>query len=271
MTLQKYTKIVCVLGLLVLTFVIMLNFPNHDWKKIFHPAAVKILRFENPFDIPGYMNPIWVAALLTPFTIFSPEISRGLFGVVSMLAYLFLCYKLKVGFLSAALIVPSASVLQAILQSNVEPVLLLGVLLPPAFGLPLIMGKPQVGIGYLVYQLYWSFREKTLLATLTPFAVLILWNLPYTPAMLAASQRVVGTIRNESLFPYAAPLGLFLLWLAIRQKKPALTIAASVFFSPYVVLYSYVGIQIAVAAYGGKYKNWLLAVLLLVSWWMYLY
>lgn len=258
------------LALLVLSgagsFYIMYQFPNNDWINIFYKSAQQILLFKSPFDIPSYMNPIWVAIMLTPFTLFTPEISRGMFGIISLSSSVFICYKLNISIKNSLLIILSASVLQGFFQSNIEPVLLLGIFAPASIALVILMSKPQIGVGYFIYQLYWSYKEHRMIKTILPVVVLLILTLPYIPSIIQSGQRVSSLSRNVSLFPYSIIPGIILLAIAIYKKQPLLTICSSILLSPYAALYTYTGIQLSIAVYGGKYKTPLLITMLILTW-----
>ena len=51
-------------------------------------------------------------------------------------------------------------------------------------------------------------------------------------------------IWNRSVFPYAIPLGFFLLWLSIRKRNPYFALASAPFFALYHSFYTYIVVQI---------------------------
>jgi hypothetical protein len=266
MGIKRFTKLSVVAGMMSMVFIIMLTFPNPDWKYIFYPAAQSILHLQSPYTISGYINPIWTIVPLIPLTIFTVEISRAIFAVISLSCTFWMCRKLQIETKHTILIVLSASVLNGIFQSNVEPLLLTGTLLHPAIGLILLSGKPQIGIGYIIYQLYWSWKERRLIQTFLPLGLLSMMLIPFIPEIIKASLLCVNSGWNISMFPYSVLPGIILLGIAIYKKQPLLSVAASILISPYIALYSLTGIQMAIAVYGGKHKTIMLVILFILTW-----
>jgi hypothetical protein len=106
-------------------------------------------------------------------------------------------------------------------------------------GLFLLSIKPQVGIGIILYKAYVVWRERGL-------RPLVLAFLPITAALGASfllfgnwwidkSDHLVGSAYwNVSLFPWSLPVGIFLVFHAIRRRKQILSISASALISPYL-------------------------------------
>jgi hypothetical protein len=125
---------------------------------------------------------------------------------------------------------------------------MLGILLPPTWGLFVLVIKPQVGFGVILYHLYQTWKNESfwkVVRVFAPVTIAYFISVMFFPVWIDRMLENPSSSWNRSLFPYAIPVGLFLMWLALRRKNPYFALAASAFLTPYLTFYSYTAVQIA--------------------------
>jgi len=213
-----------------------------DWRGAFRPAALKVLRGENPYEISGYMNPPWTLLAIAPFAALPIDIGYSLWFAVGMAVYLFVAYRLTGSLLPALVIVLSPVTRVGFVNGNLDWLAALGFILPPQIGLFFVLMKPQIGAAVALYWLVeaWragKFREvvrvfaPVSLVTLLSFALYGFWPLQ--------SANMHSSPWNTSLFPWLVPLGVYLLYRALKEHNIKWAIVSAPFFAPYVVLHSW--------------------------------
>lgn len=223
--------------------------PSADWYVTFDPAARGVFSGRSPYEQPVFLNPPWAVLLLFPFVIFPPTIAHGLFFVVSALALIYLAWKLHASPLTMAALMLSPTAVGALLVSNLDAFVYLGMLLPPVSGLFLLLIKPQIGGAVAIYYLIETWRKSRfsdVVRTFSPVTIAYLVSALLFPIFI---ERIINKpstdVWNRSLFPYAVPVGLFFLWLAVRRRNAYFALAATPFLTPYLTFFSYLAVQIA--------------------------
>ncbi len=200
----------------------------------------------DPYPALAFPYVPWTAVLLVPAGLLPLR-----WSVLAQMALYFailtaVVFKFGGGLKAVLLTLTSAIAFDTALEINMEWLVCLGLLVPPAWSGPLLLVKPQVALGYGL-----SFRGRDVLRAggvvlVVVLVALILW--PGWPGkMLADIQtNTLGdwgsriNIAPSRLMP--APLawlmGLLLSWRAFRRKDPILGVLAWLFFVPYATLYS---------------------------------
>lgn len=245
---SKQLTIAIFLIVVVLAAYLASFLPNADWYN-YDPAVRGIFKGQSPYAVVGFQSPPWMLLFLLPFTAFSFEIARGLVFVVSVLLYILIIRKVRVRPLAAIALFLSPTFIGGLLACNLDMFVLSGILFSPVWGLFILLLKPQIGIGVALYYLVVSWqagRWRKVLRTLAPVTLSYLLSFLIFPILL---ERILNKPSldpwNRSIFPYGIPLGLFFLWLAIRNKNAYFALAVGPFLSPYLTFYSYVVIQVA--------------------------
>jgi hypothetical protein len=221
-----------------------------DWHGAYRPGTLLFLQGKSPYDASGYIYPPWTSLLLIPFAIFPESIGRGMLFSAYLFAIAYTAYKLGGGKISIALILASPPVMHGLLNGTIDAFVILGVILPPWLGLFLLVIKPQLTIGYIIYLLITTYKTGKIsrvirvfgpvfLAYMLSLIVFGLWPLKFTDA--------VGLRQNASLWPLSIPIGLVLLAASFRKDNLRLALAASPFMSPYVLLHSWISAFLALA------------------------
>lgn len=221
--------------------------PNADWFGTFDPAGRMILQGHSPYDQPLFLNPPWAALILLPFVVLPPALGRGLVLVLTVVSIGYTAWRLHAPKLALIALLLSPTAIGALLAANLDAFAVPGIFLPAAWGLLLLMIKPQVGAGVAVFYLVDSWRQKGLpgvFRTFAPLALLAVLGALLFPIWI---QRMIGkpaNVWNRSIFPFGIPVGLAFLWLAIRTNSKYLALAAAPFLSPYLTFYTYLVVQI---------------------------
>ena len=127
----------------------------------------------------------------------------------------------------------SSYFLMLVANDNIDWLPLLGVMLPPQWGLILLSVKPQALAGIA---LIWVKKHGMgiFVPVLVIFAVsLVLW--PNWPILWLAAAHALYGVR---FFPFLVPLGVLGLWSAWRKDDEALAAASTCCFMPYFGMYS---------------------------------
>ncbi len=222
--------------------------PNADWYGTYDPVGRGLFEGRSPYEHPLYLNPPWAVVLLVPFVLFPPALARGLVLVCSVAALIYILFRLRAPRLAAIAFLLSPTAIGSLLAANLDAFVLLGAFLPPAWGLLILMIKPQIGSGAALYHLAESLRTEgkifTAVRTLAPLGIAYLLGGLLFPIWFERMIHKPENVWNRSLFPYGIPLGMLLLWLALRKRNVFFALAATPFFSPYITFYTYLVTQI---------------------------
>jgi len=207
-----------------------------DWKGAFRPASLDLLRGENPYSR-GFFNPPWILLPLIPVALFPSALGASVIFALNLVAYLFTARKLGLKLLPILVFVLFSGMLVVSMNGNIEGLLSLGFLLPPEFGLLLVLAKPQFGIGVAIFWIVQAFRNGGIKsAILISLPVMVAYLLSFLLFGLWPFRSIVLDTAwwNASIFPYGIPVGLALLALSIYKNKIGFAIASSPFFAPYL-------------------------------------
>lgn len=222
--------------------------PTADWYATYDPAVRGIFKGQSPYEQPLYVNPPWAVVLLAPLALFPPYLARGLILVASALAIFYTSWRLRAPRLAVIALFLSPTALGSLLAGNLDALVQLGLFLPPAWGLLILMIKPQIGFGVALYYLTEAWRNNKFVGILRMFAPLIIACTMAAIVFPVWVERIIGkpaNVWNRSLFPYGLPIGIFFMYLAITRRNVFFSLAAAPFFAPYLTFYTYLMVQIA--------------------------
>lgn len=222
--------------------------PSADWYVSFDPAARGVYSGHWPYENPGYRYPPWAVLPLLPMVLFPPDFAHGLMVVTTALILIYIAWRLHAQPLAVAAFLLSPTAVGILLVNNLDPFAISGIFLPPVWGLFVLVIKPQVGLGVMLYYLFQTWKNERFWGVVRTFAPMIIAysiSVAFFPIWVTRMLENPSNSWNRSLFPYAIPLGLFIMWLAIRRKNPYFALAASAFLTPYLTFYSYIAVQIA--------------------------
>ncbi len=220
-----------------------------DWLTAFRPAALELISGRSPYNIDGFFNPPWTLLPLIPLALLPAHVGRALLIPISLAAFGYLGYRLGGNKLSITAILLSPPLLHGILNSNIDWLALLGVVMPPQIGLFFVSTKPQIGVAIILFWLVESWRKgrfKEVLRTFWPFSLAILLSLMFYGPWPLRTTVEIGLWWNASLWPISLPVGLVLMVIAIRKQDLRYAMSASPCFSPYILFHSWIVVLYAI-------------------------
>lgn len=136
--------------------------------------------------------------------------------------------------------------------------------LPEQIGLFFLLGKPQISVAGIFFVAYQAWRKggiRELLRVFLPVTVAMgISILVYGPWFINHQFSFYDAVYNMTLWPISMPIGLIILFLALRKRRLSLSMLASPFFSPYVPPHSWSGALLSLLPY-----QWLSVVACLFS------
>jgi hypothetical protein len=232
------------LALLIVSPLIIFAFtyflpPAEDFLDAFWPAAH--VSFD-PYSVPAFLNPPWVALLLYPLTFLPERVAQAIVAFLNLAITLLLVARYGGNRWSFVLTVSSAPFLSLLFNGNIDFLPMAAFLLPANWGLALMLSKPQVG---MMAGLIWfkQARHKTIFLIpavtllLISFAIWGWWIPDMLGQSLSSSGRSVGPW-NISPFPWLVPVGLLLLYFAWKKEDELIAVAATLCLVPYFAAYS---------------------------------
>jgi hypothetical protein len=261
----------CIIAFLVVFAFLRRPFPVQDWDACYYPVGVRVLHSVDPYIGSCVMNPPQLLPVLATLAAFGQEWGRGILAAMSLAGLGALCWKYKLSPLSCALFLLSAFPLVIISLGQIDVLVLAGLFIPPTWGLPVLIVKPQLGAGYVLYHIWQAWRDHKFIHVVAPLAIILIIGVVVFPQYLLTAHSMVGTPWNSSLFPYGLPIAAVLMLGAVKKKSPELGLAASAFMAPYMTMSVYIVVQIAVmATTTGWRRDALMLVLFVVGWLIWL-
>ncbi len=261
-TLAGLLLLTAVVSALVTALVPLLP-PAGDWIQVFAPAARGLVEGRNPYTLTfvrheGFFNPPWVLLLLAPFAA-DVETGRAALLVVALLAYAVISARMEASPLAMALVLLSLPVLIGLNNGNIDWLVLCGLLLPPRWGLLLVMAKPQIGVGVAVLwtvEAWQSGRAREVARLWLPVGVALLVSLAIYGLWPLHALGQPEQVYNFSLWrfgPVTAGLSLLaglgcLAWAVRHHSVPAALLAAPL-LAPFVSPHGWGVLPLALAGH----------------------
>jgi hypothetical protein len=220
-------------------FYVLLQLPSFgDWNRFYHPVAQNV---GEPYSIVGFLNPVWVAWVLYPFSYFSVQVGGALWMALSILLAIGCIHRLQGSPIAILLTLLSPAFLRFITSGQIDILPLLGFTLlltserlySAGWGIIFMTAKPQVFGAALIT--YWASldsakRVKVLLPFLAAFS-LSLVAYGFWPADIDWSS--LNHSVDFSPWPYGIPVGLGLLAWSIGHKNVLVGGLSTYFLVPY--------------------------------------
>lgn len=222
----------------VLVVALMPIYPlGEDWKTAFYPA---VQNFFTPYDIPNekFVGFPWVLVLL-PHGALPIEMGNAINFVLHLGILILLIRKYQGKWYAYVMTFTSFLFVDSARTNNIDWIPALALLLPPTWGLPLLVGKPQILGG--VALIWWKragFSVKMLIPTVAVVGVsFLIWG-NWLSESLRISAGITNSFWNFSPFPLGVPIGVYLLYRAYKTDDEVLACSATPFFAPYFAPYS---------------------------------
>lgn len=250
-----FAAVLLVIAFLVLTWAVYTYLPVHqeadlprtsgfsiDWKVNIREASLRLISGKTPYFSEINLLPPWAYLILAPIALLPPALGAAVMFVLTYLVYILILVRLKakpiviIGFILCRFVLANAFL------GNVDFLAALGFILPAPAGLFFVLMKPQLGIGIAIYWLVEAWRKGRIpqvarvfapvtIAYLLSFALYGFW-----PARFLGMRTAAG---NPSIWPYGIPVGIYLIYKAIKERKALYAMGASPFLAPYVNITSY--------------------------------
>jgi hypothetical protein len=206
-----------------------------DWLAYFWPQLL------NPWRVyPHLFNLPWFWIVLQPLRLLGPYVSGALVQVSLLVALIRLSRRLRLPFWRVVILCLSAPVFWHVFMGQIDGLILLAYVLPPAAATFLTLAKPQTALGAGVAAL----RSRPLLVLavggILVVSAFLIWHWPLIDTSLP-DPAPSGRSWNYTLWPWT----LLLVPLLFRGLRARL--AASPFVFPYAGLQSLVGPMIVAA------------------------
>ena len=171
--LKKTLAAVAFLALVVFAVWLARLVPNADWSGTYEGVGRGLLHGQSPYEQPLFVNPPWAALLILPFAALPSDWGRGLLLVASLAALTYTAWRLHAPRLAVIALLLSPTAIGSLLAANLDAFVILGLFLPPAGGLLLLMIKPQIGLGPAIYHLIDNWRKDRLPGVMRAFSPIV--------------------------------------------------------------------------------------------------
>jgi hypothetical protein len=194
--------------------------------------------------------------------------------VLIVLALVMLVWRRGGDWISIALTLSSSPVVALIVSANVDWLLILALLpgIERSLALPLLMIKPQVGLGVALIWLKEQWRRDRsgvlpfLRVTVVVGLVSLLVYGPWPVYILQNAAYLHSANWNTTqFFPFGVPFGLVLLWSAIKREDELLGLTAMFCLTPYMAHYSLAAWYAMLAARFNE-RKWVSGLVWVVLW-----
>ncbi len=234
--LKKWVKFAIFIALFGLTVGLLYLVPQENhWFGIFRPATLRLISLKNPYDIKSFFNPPWGLIPLIPFSLLPVKLGRVLYAAISMFGLGYAAWRMGARkWIWIAFMLMPLTIFNG-LNVNLDWMVAIGFLLPPRWGLFLILLKPQLGIGLAFYWFIQAFRSggiKNVATTFGPVGLAFALSFILYGNYFAKASFMVGSERI--LWYTSIPVATVLLALSLRTKTPGYAIAAGPFLAPYI-------------------------------------
>lgn len=215
-----------------------------DWTRVYYPAASDPLNAYDSKDTLRYVNPPWLAWLLSPLTLLRPRLAFSVWFALTIVISIWSIYKIGGGFYITLLTLTSPAFIRLFIHGQVDVVVLVGFALMLSYqnvnlkslGVILMLAKPQVlGLGAVVHWLGLGRSEQAGIALRVLAIVgfsLILHG--FWPATMWENIKWLQTATNISFWPYGIPFGLAMLAISIRRGNAKMGALSTFFLAPYL-------------------------------------
>ncbi len=189
----------------------------------------------------------WATFILMPLRLFTPQGATALINGLSTLLVALLIKRFGGNILFTIPVMLSPIGYRLLTTGQTDAIVLSAIFLPAGFDL-LLFWKPQVllhifWVRVIAYPKTYFFAGVALL--IFSFAV---WGFWLEDVWEFGRIQLIDGWWNFSLWPYGIPVGLFMVYLAVKKKDVGYGIIASPLLFPYVNGPSYIGLLSIVAA-----------------------
>ncbi len=194
----------------------------------------------NPYaTAAGFLNPPWTMIFLIPFDPLPLELNALAYTLAYFVLLALVVQKFGGGLAALGIALTSPLAFDTVLEINIDWLVCIGLLVPPAWSAPFLMVKPQAAWGYVLSFTRRDFVRAIIGGLVTLLLSFILW--PGWPLGLLESLGKYERVAAVNLAPWvllptviSLLIGLVLGIYAFRKRDPLLSVLAGVFFVPYI-------------------------------------
>ncbi len=214
-------------------------FAWNDQIRAFRAAAAMPL---TPYEA-HFLNPPWAVLFVWPFAQLPLAWGSLAQTMVYFAALSGVVYKFGGGMRAVVLMLGSYFAFTGVYELNIEWVVVVGLLLPPAWGVPFVLAKPQLALTYYLAWPRQTVARAVIVGLLTLLISFAVWGW-WPPLMLDNTSRLlsyhVANIAPQYQFGWLISLaiGIPFLSYAFYKRDVVLLILAWLFFVPYIGAYS---------------------------------
>lgn len=240
--------------------------PGPDWTT-FYEASHYLADGRSPYLQQAFANPPWALIPALPLALLLPkQLGGSAWLVLSFAAFGLVAYRLGAKPLGFGLFLAAPTTAHCLLNGNIDWLPLLGFTLAPQIGLPIVLIKPQIGLGIAIFWVVEAYREggiRQVLRIVYPAAALYLVSFVVFGLWMTSYDVVFrNSIEwNASFFPYTIPLGLGLIAMGIYRRRAIWTYGAGPCLSPYVLFHVWNALLVSLLK-----KPWILAAISAALW-----
>ncbi len=197
----------------------------------------------DPYQVPRFVGVPWTGVLLLPFGWLPLSLSVLIQLCLYFAILTGVIFKLGGNTRTVLITLTSFVAFNTALEMNLDWLVCIGLLVPPALSGPFLLIKPQDALGYWL-----SLKRGPLVHALIVTLVVLLisflvWGAWPLPMWRSAQTNTLGQPYNLAPLvilpvPIALAVGLFIAWRAVRRHDAVLGILAGLFFIPYITLYA---------------------------------
>ena len=210
----------------------------YDQTHIFRSAPLN-----TPYDAYGFVHPVWVVVLAYPFRWLPLEVATLLQALIYFIALALVIVKWGGDRRAILITLCSFISLDAVLQMNVDWLVVVGMLLPPWASGPFVLAKPQIGFGYYLGLNLRDSLKALILMIVVLMVTFLIWG--WWPAIIwgrvtdASISRFFNIAPLQYLSYLSLVIGGIMAGVAFRRKDVPLGVLAGLFFTPYIAAYSF--------------------------------
>ena len=204
----------------------------------------------HPYKTAGFFNVPWARVILLPFMTLPFD-----WGVFAQMAIYFIGLSAVVDKFSnehaslfrkrITLLIALASpfALDTAIELNIDWMVVIGLLVPPAYSGPFLLIKPQAVIGYIASFAWMTLVRWIIVVLVVVLISLLIWGAWFMDLIASAQFYPLGVAVNVAPMSIISPIlsiliGSILLVIAFWRKSPTAGIWGGIFFMPYVASYS---------------------------------
>jgi hypothetical protein len=227
---------------------------------------------DDPYQLFHFVFPIWVKYIMIPFSLLPIELAVLIQFALYNITLALIIRQYGGTMRTVRLVLTSYFMFQLSMEVNIDWIIYIGLLVPPAFSAPFLLTKPQIAFGvwfgYPIRQIIYALIGMIVFLLIT----YLLWG-TWAADMWAAIQRT--TLRENYIeaaniapvvflpLPLSLLIGVVLAFFSFRRKDPILGIFAWLFFVPYMPLYSLVLFYALLAV-----KSWRAGLVIWLAMWI---